>query len=54
MTEGVRRAVAMTGSDELQRRSQAALAFAAAHRGAAERIATQLAALLGDRLGAGP
>jgi 3-deoxy-D-manno-octulosonic-acid transferase len=50
MTEGVRHAVAMAGSDELQRRSQAALAFAAAHRGAAERIATQLAALLGDRL----
>jgi 3-deoxy-D-manno-octulosonic-acid transferase len=49
MTEGVVRALAMIGSDEQHRRSQAALAFAAAHRGAAERIATRIAALLGGR-----
>ncbi len=51
MAEGVARAVAMIGSDEHDRRSQAALAFAAAHRGAAERIATRIAALLGGRTG---
>jgi hypothetical protein len=37
----------MLGSDEQHSRAQAALAFAAAHRGAAGRIATRIAALLG-------
>jgi 3-deoxy-D-manno-octulosonic-acid transferase len=48
MDEAVARAVAMLGNDELQQRAGAALAFAAAHRGAAERIATRIAALIGD------
>ena len=51
MNEGVAMANAIIGSDEQQRRSQSALAFAAAHRGAAGRIATQIAALLAVRSG---
>ncbi|MDQ2928341.1 MAG: 3-deoxy-D-manno-octulosonic acid transferase, partial [Pseudomonadota bacterium] len=47
MEEGVARAVAIIGSDEQRRLAQAAEAFAAAHRGAADRIAMQIAALLG-------
>ena len=46
MIEGVGRAVALIGSDERQQRSRAALAFAAEHRGAAERVAGRIAALL--------
>jgi len=47
MAEGVARAVAIAGGDQRQRRSQAALAFASAHRGAAERTAARIAASLG-------
>ena len=39
MAEGVSRAVAVARGDEHQRRAEAALAFAAAHRGAAVRMA---------------
>jgi 3-deoxy-D-manno-octulosonic-acid transferase len=46
MDEGVARASALVGSDGQHQLAQAALAFAAAHRGAAERIATAVAALL--------
>ena len=46
MAEGVTRAVAIAGSDEQPRLAAAALAFAAAHRGAAARIAAQIAVLL--------
>jgi 3-deoxy-D-manno-octulosonic-acid transferase len=46
MAEGVGRAVALAGSDEQRRRSLAALAFAAAHRGAAARTAAWIAPLV--------
>ncbi len=47
MAEGVERAVAIASSEEQRQRSQAALAFAAAHRGAAQRTAARIVALLG-------
>jgi 3-deoxy-D-manno-octulosonic-acid transferase len=43
---GVQRAAAMAGSDEARAASQRALAFAAQHRGAAERMAQAILALL--------
>jgi 3-deoxy-D-manno-octulosonic-acid transferase len=53
MDEGVARATALAGGSEQHHLAQAALAFAAAHRGAAERIATAIAALLASRSQAG-
>ncbi len=49
LAEGVVRALAIIGSDEQAQRAHAAIAFAAAHRGAAARIATQIATLLEGR-----
>ena len=46
IADGVRRAVALAGDPARAQRVQAALRFAAAHRGAAERIAEQVGALL--------
>jgi len=51
MADGVARAVALIGSEEQRQLAQAALEFAAAHRGAAERIATAIVALLAVRAG---
>jgi 3-deoxy-D-manno-octulosonic-acid transferase len=51
MEAGVAAAVAMLASDELASRARAALGFAAAHRGAAARVADRLARLMTDRQG---
>ena len=42
MEEGIARAIAIGRGEEHRRRAEAALAFAAAHRGAAERMATRI------------
>jgi 3-deoxy-D-manno-octulosonic-acid transferase len=42
MEEGIARAVAIGRGEEHRRRAEAALAFAAAHRGAAVRMATRI------------
>jgi 3-deoxy-D-manno-octulosonic-acid transferase len=51
LADGVARAVALIGSEEQRQLARSALEFAAAHRGAAERIATAIAALLAARAG---
>ncbi len=53
MAEAVAQALALVGSKEQPARSQAALDFAAAHRGAAARMAGAIAALLASRGEAG-
>jgi 3-deoxy-D-manno-octulosonic-acid transferase len=49
MAEAVAHALVLVGSSEQQQRAQAALAFAAAHRGAAERMARAVARVLADK-----
>ncbi len=49
MAEAVAQALALVGSKEQPARSQAALDFAAAHRGAAARMAGAIAGLLARR-----
>jgi 3-deoxy-D-manno-octulosonic-acid transferase len=46
---GVAAALALLGSARLADMARAAVAFASAHRGAAERMADQIVALLGQR-----